>query len=351
MELHPLQLEALASNYLQLILLPTEQCNFRCTYCYETFEHRKMAPGVVSGVKALLDRRIADLDRLDIEWFGGEPLTAFEIVQDIAAHAQALVRDHGIQMRAGMTTNAYLLTPDVFATCVGLGILHYQISLDGIPATHNRTRRMASGAGTFDRIWANLLAARDSDLTFAIKLRLHFAEETIDDLVALGRLLRETFGDDPRFSYMYRPIAPYGGPGNATVKPIPWARRDEIEALLWERSGLPNDNVASGEHSLCYAGRANSLVVRSTGTLAKCTVAFSDEHNAIGRLLPDGGLQVDQEKFQRWLAPVMEENWRDAGCPLAFVARDAMLAGLPVEQFDPIRADEGSVHHGIPQTA
>ena len=30
------------SNYLNLIILPTEACNFRCTYCYETFENKKM---------------------------------------------------------------------------------------------------------------------------------------------------------------------------------------------------------------------------------------------------------------------------------------------------------------------
>ena len=31
--------DALTTRRLHLILLPTEQCNFRCKYCYEDFQH------------------------------------------------------------------------------------------------------------------------------------------------------------------------------------------------------------------------------------------------------------------------------------------------------------------------
>ena len=42
--------ECLASNVLHLILMPTEACNFRCTYCYEDFKLKRMAPAVLRGV-------------------------------------------------------------------------------------------------------------------------------------------------------------------------------------------------------------------------------------------------------------------------------------------------------------
>src|SRR5262245_31032656 len=42
---------SLANNILQLILMPTEACNFRCTYCYEDFRYQSMHPDVVLGVK------------------------------------------------------------------------------------------------------------------------------------------------------------------------------------------------------------------------------------------------------------------------------------------------------------
>jgi len=52
----------LSPRHLNLILLPTEQCNFRCAYCYERFVTGRMQPAVVAGVRALLSTRISELD-------------------------------------------------------------------------------------------------------------------------------------------------------------------------------------------------------------------------------------------------------------------------------------------------
>ncbi|HET6762216.1 MAG TPA: hypothetical protein VFH27_01060, partial [Longimicrobiaceae bacterium] len=42
---------------LQLILLASEDCNFRCVYCYEKFKHGTMAPEVRLGVRRLVEQR------------------------------------------------------------------------------------------------------------------------------------------------------------------------------------------------------------------------------------------------------------------------------------------------------
>src|SRR6185295_15549838 len=61
------------SDILELFLLPSEDCNFRCRYCYESFARGTMAPEVRAGVRKLIEKRIAGLNRLSIAWFGGEP--------------------------------------------------------------------------------------------------------------------------------------------------------------------------------------------------------------------------------------------------------------------------------------
>ncbi|MFM6074868.1 MAG: radical SAM protein, partial [Dolichospermum sp.] len=71
----------------ELIILPTEQCNFRCIYCYEDFSIGRMKPEVISGIKALLDKRSSKLNFLNLSWFGGEPLVAKDIVLDISEYA------------------------------------------------------------------------------------------------------------------------------------------------------------------------------------------------------------------------------------------------------------------------
>jgi len=56
---------------------------------------------------------------------------------------------------------------------------------------------------------------------------------------------------------------------------------------IHERS---SDDREQLENYICYASKANSLVIRADGRIAKCTVALNDERNHIGDLKPDGSL-------------------------------------------------------------
>ena len=99
------------SDSLHLIILPTERCNFRCTYCYEDFSIGRMSRETVLAVKRLIDRRLDDLHSLSVSWFGGEPMLARGIVEDISEHIVRAVaeRPNQIHYLADMTTNGYLL--------------------------------------------------------------------------------------------------------------------------------------------------------------------------------------------------------------------------------------------------
>lgn len=50
-------LRAIDNRVFHLILLPTEQCNFRCVYCYENFKIGRMQRSIVEAVKKLLENR------------------------------------------------------------------------------------------------------------------------------------------------------------------------------------------------------------------------------------------------------------------------------------------------------
>src|ERR1043165_6340145 len=93
----------------QLIILPTEKCNFRCTYCYEDFAIGKMKEPVQLAIERYLDRRIPGLAELRLDWFGGEPLVAHKIVRRLSSYASRLCSEHGVALQGAITTNAYLL--------------------------------------------------------------------------------------------------------------------------------------------------------------------------------------------------------------------------------------------------
>jgi uncharacterized protein len=318
------QIRHFRSNYLNLIILPTEACNFRCTYCYETFENKKMLRPVVTGIKSLIDRRAEDLDELEISWFGGEPLLALDVVTEISRHALNVAKAEGFIFRSGMTTNGYFLDQKRFSKCLEHKIDFFQISLDGNLEDHNTSRRLASGEGTFSQIWSNLIAMKRSSSEFTVLLRLHYTMENFISIGQFARHIRDVFGGDQRFRFFFHHIARLGGPNDENISIVSEQDQKEIEAHLWDASKLsrPPDE---DESYVCYATKGNSLVVRSTGRLAKCTVALNDGCNDIGWISETGEICVDQKKYQRWIAPLIEADWDNVGCPLPSVVRQAEL--------------------------
>lgn len=319
-------LEALDPRRFNLILLPTERCNFRCRYCYEDFRTGRMSPGVVRGVKSLLDLRVPDLDHLEVSWFGGEPLLAADIVGDISAHVLHLGQSYPrLGYRANMTTNGYLLNARTFATLTALGVSRYQVSLDGVAAQHDRTRVLAGGQGTFDRIWSNLVRIREADHRARIILRIHFAADTWRSLEPLVARVNAAFGGDGRFAVYFKSIERLGGPNDRAIAPLPQEEKERIRAhlegwLLDPRQAY--DIRADDGLYVCYAAKANSLVVRANGDVAKCTVALYDERNRIGSIAEDGRLALDRRRILPWLAGLESLDPGDLACPWGSVREE-----------------------------
>lgn len=322
--------ESLTDRALHLIVLPTEQCNFRCTYCYEDFTVGRMDEAVVGGIKRLIDRRAADLRRLDVSWFGGEPLLARPIVEELSAHLADLAAARpGLQYQADMTTNGYLLDTGTARRLAALGVDRYQISLDGPAEAHDTTRLRADGRGSFDRIWRNLLAIRDSALPVRVLLRVHLTPANLPLMPGFLARLRDTFLRDERFTLHLKPVERMGGPNDRTMEILEQGLRpkvlDELTAVAYD--GLPAAPEPD-ELPVCYAARPNSLVIRADGTVGKCTVALTDPANAVGRLLPDGTLRIDDERLAPWVRGWATGDESAVHCPYAAMDRPAPAPAL-----------------------
>ena len=359
---------SLTPKFQELILLPTEQCNFRCTYCYEDFLLGRMSERTQRGIERLLDRRVPTLESLRFSWFGGEPLAAKDIVLRLSRYATSLAAAHGVKFTGGLTTNAYSLDQALFRDLLACNQNFFQITLDGLGEVHDEVRRLANGRGTFDRIWANLLAMKAVEEPFEILLRIHVRRENIENLTLLMERLGDAFGDDDRFRLDFEHLRNLGGTGGVSVKnPLSldelWPIDERLRQVFTSRRSAPLENpirsietdraravakmqgesaggqraedLAAGGNYICYASRANSLLVRSNGRIGKCTVALNDSRNDIGKLLEDGTVEIDHDKLRPWLRGLSDLSPDVLGCP---------LATLPWPQAEPTRrlqAQEG----------
>lgn len=328
----------LSNRLLHLILMPTEQCNFRCVYCYEDFAAGEMPRSVIEAVKALLARRIGSLDLLSLEWFGGEPLLAWPIVEEIQGFAMELVCHHReVRLVGSMTTNGSLLDQHRFERLLDLGVRRYQISLDGTHDIHDSMRRRLGGGGSFAAIWRNLLAMRNTPREFEVLLRLHVTRYNHQAVEQLLVALAHELGGDRRFLTMFKAIRRFGGPNDAELPVLSADLEEQLLSQLRFRSralGLSHQDDVFAQPGMlpgCYAAALGSYVVRSSGELAKCTVALGHPNNHIGVLQPDGTVAIDAAKMSGWLRGALKGDPESIKCPMRHWA-DAASEGEPVAE-------------------
>lgn len=318
---------SIASSSLHLVILPTEKCNFRCTYCYEDFSVGRMTDATVSAVEAFVTNRLPSLTTLSIEWFGGEPLLAAQVIWRIsrAVLDTASGTNPGLVYRAGITTNGWHLDQPTAEKLVAHGVARAQVSLDGPQSLHDASRPRIDGTGSYQRIHANLQALLASTVPLDVLLRVHLTPANASVMPAFVDELRERYLGDPRFSLLLTRVGHLGGPNDSEFEIL--SDRDTAALISELNPAAPGaasavkadrlDIMEAGgnDFDVCYAAKLNSLVIRADGRLAKCTVALSQPSNDVGWINPDGSLTTHDARIRTWASGWFTGDRSALACP------------------------------------
>ena len=139
-------------NALVLTIAPTMDCNFSCPYCFEDKKKGCMSDKTVQQIVDFINKH-NNIDVLNLTWFGGEPLLASHIIEDIS---NKIDKQKFTCINASIITNGYFLTKENLDLLVRCNIRSIQISIDGIQETHNRKKYTATDKNTFETIVRNL---------------------------------------------------------------------------------------------------------------------------------------------------------------------------------------------------
>ena len=336
---------------LQFILLASEDCNFRCVYCYEKFKHGTMRPEVRQGIKALTLQRLPLLKELTVGWFGGEPLYGWEAIEDLSPFFKEMADRHGLAHKQHMTTNAYLLTEDKQEKLLAWGCNDFQITIDGLPEEHDCKRVGRDGSPTYAVILDNLRAMARRPDHFKITLRVNFDQQNVLKLGPFLEALGEDFGGDRRFRMRFRPVGKWGGDNDENLpvcgtgeqrEAVRELRKKSEEVRLAQEGGIMD--CASFGSQVCYAARPYNFLVGATGKLMKCTIALDElPENVVGQIHPDGSMDLDDERMAKWVNPHFETDTmcqscymlagcQGAACPLTRITKgERTCAGLKAE--------------------
>lgn len=306
-------------RYLYLVIMPTEDCNFRCKYCYETYEKKKMSKALQDAIINYVRKNITKYSGLSVSWFGGEPLMALDIIEYLAENFIKICKASKRVYMSGITTNGYGLTQEVFEKLYKLKVLSYQVTLDGFKTQHDSQRMLEDGSGTFDRIVDNLTAIKNiKAFGTSFSIRTNYTKSILANIDEFLSFFKKTFNDDSRFGLYIQQASNYGGEriyafSEELLEPSHLKvlnKMKEHDITLKKSSHFYELNCESGT---CYASKDNSIVIGSDGTLYKCTVHFDMPDNIVGKLNEDGFAEFN-ENYSKWITPTHKAMDKCVSC-------------------------------------
>lgn len=290
---------------LELVIMPTMQCNFRCAYCYENFQMKPIDDAGVTSIIKYLHRTLSRYSGLAIDWFGGEPLLALDQMEKITEQALKCCSQLKIPYHSSITTNGYLLTPENIRKLLKMRVYSMQITVDGSERFHNRNRPLANGKPTFETIINNLLYIRDNIKSPFLKIliRCNISKSSLSDIPEFMDKLNEWFGADPRFNFYFHPIEDWGGNNVKKIKEDLLNGADSFLDVLYNcQSKIKIDNHFKklSLMPVCNTTKVNRYVIDPELNVFKCSLHRNSSNNQIGKL-ENGTMNIDKVKEAHWL--------------------------------------------------
>ena len=152
------------------VLLLTNRCNLRCTYCYASGgegQPRDLSPGLARTVIDWVHQNAVELGsrRFELTFHGGgEPVQAWGLLQEATAHA----RSKDLPCRISLVSNGVFSEPQRQWILDNLDNL--TISFDGRQQTQDRQRPHASGRGSFEPVMRTIRALDEAGFSYGIRM-------------------------------------------------------------------------------------------------------------------------------------------------------------------------------------
>ncbi|MCH5196944.1 MAG: thioether cross-link-forming SCIFF peptide maturase [Oscillospiraceae bacterium] len=189
-------------------------CNLRCEYCFAKKgdfggKREVMSPETAKRAIDFLIENSGDRENLEMDFFGGEPLMAWDAVVSAVEYARSKEKECKKNFRFTITTNGVLLD-DEKIDYINREMSNVVLSLDGRKEVTDRIRTSVNGKSVYDLVVPNfqkLVAKRGKDKDYYVratftKYNLDFANDVLalSDL-GFDQLSAEPVAADPTMPY------------------------------------------------------------------------------------------------------------------------------------------------------
>ncbi|MDP2703952.1 MAG: radical SAM protein [bacterium] len=256
-----------------LHFLPTIQCQFACSYCFENGADRsqRMRPEIVLQSEKWLNKYLTahpEVDTLRLVFFGGEPLLCKDIVRDALTSFHAVANRHDMEFWSELVTNGELLDEEMARTFSEHQWRRVQITLDGPEDVHNLRRGGKDGRPTFRNVMSTIQMLVSTDYIQKVDVRISLDMENADRIPELVHEL-EAMGKQDRMSLSLGIITPTFSSTPQSTTESALATKALVTWIVARECGfeIPDEFITG---PWCVAIAKHSAVLQPNGYLQKC---------------------------------------------------------------------------------
>lgn len=302
------------ASELTLVLAPTYACNYRCPYCYELGHNAIkgiMDERVMEAVYRFVEERHAEqpLAKLTIEWYGGDPSLALDVVEQVSEHLIAWCDSHDVLYDAMILTNCNLIDERAADMLARSRVKLAFLTIDGLEATHNARRVAADGSNSFER---NVRAAQ-----LFTERGIHVMANMNADRVNIVeyRELRDYLKDQANVDLSFGRLCDYGhfyGTRGFEKPAFDLFDHDEFSRIKHEEfaaAGFDAATLASmlaPQDHFCGGQRDNYFVIDCRGDVYKCDGYIGEQDHVM--------FNIFDETPEECLRTIMFDPFEDEQC-------------------------------------
>lgn len=276
------------TNELTYIIAPTTFCNFNCSYCFENgIDSHVMESNTIENLVAYIKKSIEgqkDLKRLNIDWFGGEPLLEKNIIYYISSQIKDFAKKANIDFKASLITNGYYLDEKtVLSLYEQCNISYIQITLDGGEA--DSCKRKGISGEQFHTILRNLKNAYNF---FDMSLRFNTDKYNYESIKILCE--EELFLDvhlKEKVSIYIAPITSISSGEQSCLNTNEFSKlKIDFSKFLLENGCYKSVTKAfpRAKYISCGALMRNNFIIDSRGNLYKCDKHMGKDIYIVGNV-------------------------------------------------------------------
>lgn len=282
-----------------LTIAPTMDCCFNCHYCFEKAKQPTyMSEDVMKGITKYIGA-IDNIKRLNLTWFGGEPLMAVSEMERLYRKLKRKLK--GVALRSSIITTGFHLTEDNIRALQRIKINHMQITLDGLKESHNKIKFTEGCDDAFSVVLDNIGKACELVPEIHIVIRANLTKDNAHEYQELQQMILQRFaGKNLAIAPAFVMDRDNCGRTHSSNMFSAGEYPKYILGLAAQGIDTPQIRYPEKNFNECAIRNALSLSFDPEGNFYKCWEHIGDKKYALGKINKNGIIEnINQTLLNR----------------------------------------------------